>query len=84
MSRPDIPQPIPARPRGRPLARRCRVLAARLRAALWRCVTLYGVDFGKGFACKAGMLTAAGVGLYFVRLWLGVPLDVLIRARLGL
>lgn len=84
MSRTDIPQPVPAHPRGRRLARRCRLLAARLRAVLWRCVMLFGVDFGKDFACALGATAAAGVVLLILSVALDEPLTELIRAHLGL
>ncbi|MEU7484860.1 hypothetical protein [Streptomyces sp. NPDC042319] len=80
MSRTDISQPVPASPRGR----RCRVLVARLRAALWRCVTLYGVDFGKGAARMVGGLVVTVACLFVLSMVLDVPFTVLIRAHFGL
>ncbi|WP_223733402.1 hypothetical protein [Streptomyces purpurogeneiscleroticus] len=77
-------QPASACPRGRRLARRCRLLIARLRAVLWRCVTLFGVDFGKGFAYTIGATAATGVVLLVLSVALDEPLTELIRAHLGL
>ncbi|WP_223737461.1 hypothetical protein [Streptomyces purpurogeneiscleroticus] len=81
----DISQPVPACSRGRRLARRCRILAARLRAALWRCVVRFARDdFGKAVRYGLGLGAVKVAGWCLLSLWLDVPFTVLVRARLGL
>lgn len=85
MSRTDIPQPVPACPRSRRLTRRCRILAARLRAALWRCIVHCARDeFGKAVRYALGLGAVQVAGWFLLSLWLDVSFEALVRAYLGL
>ncbi|MFF9810786.1 hypothetical protein ACF1G5_37865 [Streptomyces coeruleorubidus] len=75
----------PARPnRRRRLAQRLRIIAARTRAIAWKLVKLSGEEFVKGFANKAGAVTALVLGVLVVAHVLGVnPADA-VRRMLGM
>ncbi|MER5295442.1 hypothetical protein ABT382_25725 [Streptomyces pharetrae] len=87
---PDQPSPdhqtaVSARPdRRRRLAQRLRIIAARTRAIAWKLVKLSGEEFVKGFANKAGAVTALVLGVVIVAHVLGVnPADA-VRRMLGM
>ncbi|MFD4483459.1 hypothetical protein ACFWPU_46240 [Streptomyces sp. NPDC058471] len=76
---------VPARS-NRPgrLARRLHVLAARVRAIAWKLVKLSGEEFVKGFANKAGAVTALVLGVLVVAHVLGVDPADAVRRLLGM
>ncbi|MFC8278132.1 hypothetical protein ACFUJR_37520 [Streptomyces sp. NPDC057271] len=64
---------IPACPnRSRRLSWRLRIIAARTRAIAWKLVKLFGEEFIKGFANKAGAITALVLGVVVIAYVLGV------------
>ncbi|MCQ8195064.1 hypothetical protein [Streptomyces rugosispiralis] len=75
---------VPANPSRSRLARRLRLIAARARAIAWKLVKLSGEEFVKGFANKAGSITALVPGAVVVACMLGLdPADV-VRRVLGM
>jgi len=76
---------VPTRPnRRRRLAQRLRILVTRTRAIAWKLVKLSGEEFVKGFANKAGAITALVLGVLVVAYTLGVnPADA-VRRILGM
>ncbi|WUT01650.1 hypothetical protein OHA46_33370 (plasmid) [Streptomyces sp. NBC_00708] len=82
---PDHQTAVPASPnRPFPLARRARIIAARTQAIAWRLVKLSGEEFVKGFANKAGAVTALVLGAVVVAYALGVDPAEAVRRRLGM
>lgn len=75
----------PARPdRRRRLVQRLRLLAARTRAIAWKLVKPSGEEFVKGFANKAGAVTALVLGVLVVARVLGVDPADTVRRILGM
>lgn len=67
-------------PQATSYARRLRIIAARMRALAWKLVKLSGEEFIKGFANKAGSITALVLGVVVVAYVLGVdPADAVRR-----
>ncbi|MDQ0904693.1 hypothetical protein QFZ22_000678 [Streptomyces canus] len=76
---------VPARTsRSRRLARRVRIIAARIRAIAWKLVKLSGEEFVKGFANKAGAVTALVLGAVAVAYALGIDPADAVRRVLGM
>jgi hypothetical protein len=76
---------LPTRPdRRRRLARRLRTIAARMRAIAWKLVKLSGEEFVKGFANKAGAVTALVLAVLIVAHVLGVDPADAVRRILGM
>lgn len=76
---------VPARPnRSRRFPRRPRIIAARIRAIAWKLVKLSGEEFVKGFANKAGGITALVLGVVVVAYALGVDPADAVRRMLGM
>ncbi|AXI91210.1 hypothetical protein SAM9427_36120 (plasmid) [Streptomyces sp. ETH9427] len=82
---PDHQAAVPARPYWRRrFVQRLRLLTARTRAITWKLVKLSGEEFVKGFANKAGAVTALILGVLVVAHVLGVnPADA-VRRILGM
>ncbi|MFI2636703.1 hypothetical protein ACH5A2_41105 [Streptomyces collinus] len=70
--------------RRRRLAQRLRIIAARTRAIAWKVVKLSGEEFVKGFANKAGGITALVLGVIVVAYALGVDPAEAVRRMLGM
>ncbi|MEV5659421.1 hypothetical protein [Streptomyces sp. NPDC052291] len=82
---PDHQAVVPARPnRLRRLTRRARIIAARTRVIAWKLVKLSGEEFVKGFANKAGAVTALVLGVVVVACALGVDPAEAVRRTLGM
>ncbi|MFJ9721014.1 hypothetical protein ACIRPQ_34645 [Streptomyces sp. NPDC101213] len=76
---------VPARQnRSHRLARQLRVLTARMRAIAWKVVKLFGEEFVKGFANKAGGITALVLSGVVVAYALGVDPADAVRRILGM
>ncbi|MFE0776420.1 hypothetical protein [Streptomyces sp. NPDC058861] len=76
---------IPARPDWRRrFVQRLRLLTARTRAIAWKLVKLSGEEFVKGFANKAGAVTALILGVLVVAHVLGVDPTDAVRRILGM
>jgi hypothetical protein len=74
----------PARPnRSRRLIRRLRVIAARTRVIAWKAVKLSGEEFVKGFANKAGAITALALSVIVGAYALGIDPADAVRRTLG-
>ncbi|MFE9976032.1 hypothetical protein ACFYRD_36290 [Streptomyces hirsutus] len=87
----DQPSPghqavVPAHPnrQRRRLVQRLRILAAHMRAIAWKLVKLSGEEFVKGFANKAGAVTALVLGVLVVAYVLGVDPADAVRRILGM
>ncbi|MPY49942.1 hypothetical protein [Streptomyces acidicola] len=75
----------PASPNpSRRLAQRLRIMAARTRAIAWKLVKLSGEEYIKGFANKAGAITAPVLGVGAVAYVLGVDPADAVRRMLGM
>ncbi|MEW2079875.1 hypothetical protein AB0941_41230 [Streptomyces sp. NPDC013433] len=87
---PDQPSPdhqaaVPARPdRRHRFVQHLRLLAARTRVITWKLVKLAGEEFVKGFANKAGAVTALVLGVLVVARMLGVDPADAVRRILGM
>ncbi|MGW1297739.1 hypothetical protein, partial [Streptomyces sp. NPDC002533] len=76
---------VPARSsRRRRLARRLRIITARTRAIAWKLVKLSGEEFVKGFANRAGAVTALVLGVVAVAYALGIDPAEAVRRMLGM
>ncbi|MCX4625137.1 hypothetical protein [Streptomyces albogriseolus] len=76
---------VRARPdRRRRFVQRLRLLAARTRAITWKLMKLSGQEFVKGFANKAGAVTALVLGVLVMAHVLGVEPADAIRRILGM
>lgn len=76
---------VPARRvRSRFPGRRMRVIAARMRAIAWKLVKLSSEEFVKGFANKAGAITALVLGVIVVAYALGIAPADAVRRMLGM
>lgn len=82
---PDHQAAISAGPnRSQRLARRLRVITARTRAIAWKVVKLSVEEFVKGFANKAGAITALVLGAVAITYVLGVDPADAVRHVLGM
>ncbi|MEW1605670.1 hypothetical protein [Streptomyces sp. NPDC093808] len=87
---PDQPSPdhqaaVSARPdRRRRFVQHLRIITARTRAIAWKLVKLSGEEFVKGFANKAGAVTALVLGVLMVARMLGVDPADAVRRILGM
>ncbi|MFJ3229217.1 hypothetical protein ACIPJS_38530 [Streptomyces sp. NPDC086783] len=68
----------------RRLAQRLRIIAARTRSIAWKLVKLSGEEFVKGFANKAGGITAVVLGALVIAYALGVDPADAVRRMLGM
>ncbi|GGV50823.1 hypothetical protein GCM10010293_62150 [Streptomyces griseoflavus] len=76
---------VPVRPDWRRrFVQRLRLLAARTRVISWKLVKLSGEEFVKGFANKAGAVTALVLGVLVVAHMLGVDPADAVRRILGM
>ncbi|MEV5089464.1 hypothetical protein AB0N18_16395 [Streptomyces griseoincarnatus] len=81
---PDHQAAVPAGPnRSQRLARRLRIITARTRAIAWKLVKLSIKEFVKGFAKKAGAITASVVGVIVGAYALGIDPADAVRRMLG-
>ncbi|MFJ9634877.1 hypothetical protein ACIRU8_45025 [Streptomyces sp. NPDC101175] len=75
----------PVRPnRWRRLIRRLRVIAARIRNIAWKAMKLPGEEFVKGFANKAGGISARVLGAVAIAYVLGIDPADAVRHMLGM
>ncbi|WP_189152286.1 hypothetical protein [Streptomyces lacrimifluminis] len=77
---------IPSRPTRwhRRLVQRLRIITARTRAIIWKLVKLSGEEFVKGFANKAGAITALVLGVVAIAYALGIDPADAVRRVLGM
>ncbi|WP_053196321.1 hypothetical protein [Streptomyces viridochromogenes] len=79
---PSLFSPPDDQSRARRFRRRLRVLAARLRAMAWKAVGLFGEEFIKGFANKAGGIAAIALCAVGIAYLLGMSPADAVRAVL--
>ncbi|MFE6946040.1 hypothetical protein [Streptomyces chartreusis] len=70
--------------RSRRLIQRLRIITARTRAIIWKLVRLSGEEYVKGFANKAGAITALVLGVMAVAHVLGIDPAEAVRRVLGM
>ncbi|MGV2916339.1 hypothetical protein [Streptomyces alfalfae] len=80
MSPSDAPQPTPEPSRSSRLARRLRIIGARLRALAWNAVKITGEEAIKGFGNKAGSFLAIALAVIVLAVFLGISPTTLLRA----